>query len=75
LTKKTYRSVAAVVGAISFGIYTGFIPTELLEMAKLVGLTKIAADILEKAFSLGDAENNIKNEDLYFLWKAKRLTK
>jgi hypothetical protein len=46
LVKRAYRSVVAVVGAISFGLYTGFIPTELAEMAKVIGFTKIATDIL-----------------------------
>jgi len=75
LVKKAYRSVIAVVGAISFGLYTGFIPTELAEMAKVIGFTKIATDILGNLLPVGDAEESIKTEDLYFLWQVRKLGK
>lgn len=75
LVKTAYRSVIAVVGAISFGIYTGFIPREIAEMAKVLGFTKVAIDILEKLLPLGDAGETIRNQDLYFLWRVKRLDK
>ena len=75
LVKKAYRSIIAVVGAISFGIYTGFIPTELAEMAKIIGFTKIATDIIGNLLPAGDANESIKTEDLYFLWQVRRLGK
>jgi hypothetical protein len=72
LIRKASKSVIAVTSAISFGIYTGLIPTEIAELAKVVGLTKIVADIVEKALPLGEAVSTIKNDDLYFLWKVKK---
>lgn len=73
LVKTASRSIIAVVGAISFGLYTGFIPSQFADMAKAVGFTKIVADILEKSIPIGKSIDDIKNEDLYFLWKTKRL--
>lgn len=72
LVRKAAKSIIAITGAISFGIYTGLIPTDMAELAKVVGLSKIAADILEKSLPFGDAVSTIKNDDLYFLWKVKR---
>ncbi|HEX5735364.1 MAG TPA: hypothetical protein VF131_21215 [Blastocatellia bacterium] len=75
LVTKAYRSILAVTGAISFGIYTGFIPTEMAEMAKVLGFTKVGADILEKLLPLGDAASAVKNDEMYFLWRARKLQK
>lgn len=75
LLKKASTSIVAVAGAISFGLYTGFIPKELAEMARGLGFTKIAADVFEKLLTLGNAQDAIKNQNLYFLWKAKKLAK
>lgn len=75
LLSKGYRPLIAVTAAISFGLYTGFIPAEIAEIAKVIGFTKVAADILEKIMAFGDAEKTIKSDELYFLWKVKKLQK
>jgi hypothetical protein len=72
LVRKPLTSVGALVGVISFGMYTGFLPSEVIAMAKALGLSKFAYDVLEKALSLKDTEKNIRSEDLYFLWKVRR---
>ena len=71
--KKGVRSIAAVVGVISFGLYSGFIPTEFAELIKAVGFTKIGIDLVEKIVPTGEALSNAKKDDLYFLWQAKKL--
>jgi hypothetical protein len=73
LIGQTSRTILAVAGAISFGLYTGLIPSELAEMAKVLGVTKVGADILEKILQLGNYRQGIQNDSLYFLWKVKRL--
>ena len=44
-------------------------------MIKTLGLTKIAVDVIEKAIPIGVAMSAAKGDDLYFLWKAKKLVK
>jgi len=75
LVKESLRSIIAVAGVISFGLYTGFISGETAELIKALGLTKIAVDVLEKAIPIGEAVSAAKSDDLYFLWKAKKLVK
>lgn len=37
--------------------------------------TKIALDVVEKAIPIGEATSAAKNDDLYFLWRARKLAK
>jgi SpoVK/Ycf46/Vps4 family AAA+-type ATPase len=69
------RSTIALVGVVSFGLYTGFIPTEMLEIAKLLGLGKIAIDLQKEILALRDTEKTIRSEEFYFLWKVRRKSK
>ena len=73
LVSSAFRTSIATVGAISFGIYTGLLPTELVKLAELIGVTNVGSDILQKVMALGDAEKTIRNNDLFYLWKVKRL--
>ena len=66
------RSTLALVGVIAFGLYTGFIPTEMVEIAKLLGLARVSMDIQKEILSLRDAEKTIRSEDLYFLWRVQK---
>jgi len=75
LLKKSIRSIVAVAGVISFGLYSGFISGETAELIKTLGLAKIAYDVVEKSIPIGEARSAIKSDDLYFLWKAKKLAK
>jgi hypothetical protein len=68
------RSIAAFVGVISFGVYAGFIPTDIEKLAAFVGL-KTIYDISKELLSLRDAKKNIRNEDMYFLWQVKQQSK
>ena len=43
--KDVGRSIAGWSAAISFGMYTGLLPEQLLLAAKALGLTKVLADI------------------------------
>lgn len=74
LVKTTYRSLVGVVGAISFGMYTGLLPSEALAIAKALGVGKVCNDLIVKLMALGDAKNSIKGEDLYFLWQIKKIS-
>lgn len=75
LLKDLGRSVAAWTGAITFGMYTGLLPDQLLGAAKALGLTKIVADIGQTAGKLMSPRDNIKKEDLYFLWRVREMSR
>lgn len=72
LVKTSATKILAWTGVITFGIYTGFLPTELAGLAKALGLTKVLAELTENLMSQRNIEKVIQNEDLYFLWKVKR---
>jgi hypothetical protein len=74
LLKDIGRSVGVWGGAITFGIYTGFLPAELLGAAKVLGLTKILADIGQTVAKLASTRDTIKKEDLYFLWRVRQIS-
>jgi hypothetical protein len=74
LLKDLGRSVGAWTGAITFGMYTGLLPDQLLGVAKALGLTKILADFGRTAAKLMSPEDPIKNEDLYFLWRVRQMS-
>ena len=75
LVKTSYRKSLAWVATLSFGIYSGFIPSNLAAAATALGFTKVAADFLEMAMNKGDIEESIRNDDMYFLWKVRQLKK
>jgi hypothetical protein len=74
LLKNLGRSVGAWAGAITFGMYTGLLPDQLMGAAKVLGLTKILADIGEAAAKLVSPRDVIKKEDLYFLWRIRQIS-
>ena len=74
LLKDIGRSVGVWGGAITFGIYTGFLPAELLGAAKVLGLTKILADIGQTAAKMVSTRDTIKKEDIYFFWRVRQIS-
>jgi hypothetical protein len=72
LVAKPFRTAVSVVGALSFGIYSGLLGAQVAEVAKALGLGKIVFDFLEKAMAFGDAQASLKADNLYFLWRTKR---
>jgi len=72
LVKTSATKILAWTGAITFGLYTGFLPKELAGLAKELGLTKVLAEITENLMSQRKIEKVIQNEELYFLWKVRR---
>lgn len=75
LIKKSHRKVFAWVGAITFGLFSGLVPSSLEAAAKVLGLTKVLADLGESALQARGNENVIRNEDMYFLWKVRQASR
>ncbi len=72
LISKPFRSLAGVVGVISFGILTGLVPADMSAVAKTIGLVKFGADMIEHTMALGDKKNSIRSDHFYFLWKVQK---
>jgi hypothetical protein len=72
LIRKPVRSFVGIVGAISFGILTGLVPQNIINIAQTIGLAKFGADILKDMMALGDKEDAIRSDHFYFLWKVKK---
>jgi hypothetical protein len=72
LISKFVRTVISTVGAISFGLYTNFINTQTAAIVAALGIPKLA-DHIQELMGIGDAEQTVRNDDMYFIWKVKRL--
>ena len=70
--KKYSAKLLSWGGAISFGLYGGFLPSELVAAATALGLVPLMAELANDIMSLSDSEKEIRKEDFYFLWKATR---
>jgi len=73
LRKTAITKASAWAGVIGFGSYMGLVPSDLIAAAQALGLTKIAADILEAFGAENSAKDVVRSEDMYFLWKLKKL--
>jgi len=72
LRKQSRRKILGWSGAITLGLYSGFVPAGLAAAAKALGLTKVLAGITEGLMGQGDAEESIRNEQMFFLWKVQQ---
>jgi hypothetical protein len=75
LISKPMRSLAGVVGTISFGLLTGLISKNLSSAAMALGLLKFGTDFVGDVMATGDKEKAIENDQYYFLWKVKKASK
>ncbi len=72
LISKPFRSLAGIVGVISFGMLTGLVPPDIAPLAQTLGLIKFAADVVKDTMAVGDKEKVVMNDQFYFLWKLKK---
>lgn len=75
LLKGVSSKIGAWVGAITIGSYIGFLPNDIIHIARTLGLTKVAADILEAASQLRGRDEEIRQEDFYFLWRVREISR
>lgn len=73
--QNTSAKVVSWVGAISLGIYAGFLPTELAAAAGALGLVPLIANVTNEILSQKNSEEQIRKEDVYFLWKVSQKGK
>jgi hypothetical protein len=73
--KNTASKIAGWAGAISFGWYSGLLPSDLATVASTLGLIKIIAEITEGTLSKSNMDSTIRDDPMYFLWKVKKTIK
>lgn len=71
LVKRSGISIGVWAGAITFGVYSGFVPPDLVKAAGALGLSHLVKSVAEGL----DPTSNIQNEELYFLWKVRQKQK
>ncbi len=75
LVSSATRSVVGMVGAISFGLFSGLIGTEVAAIVKAVGIVSFGSDLIKKTMALGDAKKKIEEDDLYYLWRVRKAAR
>ena len=68
------RSLLGWGSALTFGIYSGFLPSELREAAELFGATGLLKEVISQLATLKDADVAARQESYYFLWRATPTT-
>lgn len=75
LIKKTTAQIAGWTAAISVGLYAGLLPSGIAAAAAALGLTKVIADLGQELLAKRDVEEEIRQEEMYFLWKVRKLAR
>lgn len=74
LVKTPILSALGITATIGIGMYSGLMPSELIAIAKPLGLGKIIYDVIQSTLSMSDIEKEIRTERFYFLWKINHST-
>jgi hypothetical protein len=75
LLKGTAIKIGTWAGVISFGMYTGFVPPELAVAAQALGLTQVVAELAGSTIRGLDADQHVREDSLFFLWKVRQLSR
>ena len=71
LVKNTAKKAGIWAGFIGFGMYSGFVPAELAVAVSSLGLTNIGADIVGRLLAVGEVKEQLRPEEMYFLWRVR----
>ena len=74
LLKGTAPRVIAWAGAISFGCYTGFVPSDLVQAATVLGLTQVLVELGAPVLNSRSKREDLAGNDMYFLWRVRELS-
>jgi hypothetical protein len=73
--KKSMREILGWTASITAGLYTGLLTGNPLTGATAFGAAKVGAELVETAMTRTDVAEDIRNEEMYFLWRVKELTR
>jgi len=72
--KDSRRQLIGWAGSISVGLYTGFFTADPLSGAAAFAASKAGAEFIEHLITKSDSEEEVKDDEWYFLWNLKRLS-
>jgi hypothetical protein len=73
--KKLVKDIIISTSVVAIGWFSGIFPPLVKEAITGLGLLKPGKEIPESIYDIANAEDEIRNEDLYFLWKIKKNKK
>lgn len=73
--KGSRRKIMGWVGALSAGFYIGSFTADPVAGGVTFGAVKAASELIDNVMTQSDSEESIKDDELYFLWKVKKLSK
>lgn len=71
----TMGATGSWAAAISFGVLTGLLPFNLAGIAAALGIATVQKTTEAVLTRAGEGESTIQEDDLYFLWKVRRLAR
>lgn len=71
--KSSIKPLASWIGAISVGFFTGLVTQNLIAGSAAFSAVKGGAEYIEKILAKKDTESTIQNEEIYYLWRIKKL--
>jgi len=66
---KNIRDVTITSGLLSLGLFSGMVPTNIQGLLTAVGGFHLARELISSIASILDTQNEIRNHNLYFLWR------
>jgi len=73
--KKMVKDLIISASIITIGLFSGIFPAGIKEVLTGMGLLKPGKDLSDSVFNVIHADSEIRNENLYFLWKIKKQQK
>jgi len=70
LANKLRRDILVAGGIVGIGLSSGIVAPDLMAVISVIGGTKFASDAAKLIFERKNASDELKSEDLYFLWKV-----
>ena len=73
LILKPLSAAVGVTAAVTVGVYSGLLGGPIADIAQALGLTKVLGDTVTEAVRATDVRKSVRSEEMYFLWRARRL--
>jgi hypothetical protein len=75
LVRGPVASLAGTVAVLGFGFFSGALAAELQAAIGALGAYKTVYDLTAKTIELSDVKRTIRHDEMYFLWRAKKLSR
>ena len=75
LVRYPAAALAGTMAVLGFGFFSGTLTTELQTMVAALGGYKAVHDLTTKTIDLADVRKSVRHDDMYFLWRARNLSR